>query len=342
SAYIWRMQQKPPDSLPGPAVRWRYLINSPVTTTAAEANGAVYLGTEDGTFRALDATGHALRWMYKTGATIAPATPLAANGAIYFCTNDGTVYKLNDDPAITDDAERLLWRFQQIGMRMLGPALSGNVLYVASKYRRIFALDSEDGTIRWLTPATFSPTSPPTIADNQIYIAAANSACALDTSGTEVWRNPEVGAVNTGMVVANKLVYIGAQAGTVFALNTADGARRWKFATDDQIYIMPVVDTQQGAVYIGDMSGYFYAIDAISGALRWRQKLDSPIFAPQVVNDSVYAVSTGGYLYALDPAVGAVRWQYVVGQGAVSPLGAGANTLYVDAADHYFYALAIP
>lgn len=339
--YIWRSQQKPPPP-PGPPVRWRYRISGTVTTVAVEANGSVYFGTDNGNFYALDATSHTLRWMYPTGVVIAQVPPVVVGGAVYICANDGSVYALADDPAISDNAERLRWRFQRPGVQMLTPALDGDVLYVAGKYRRLSALDSQTGAIRWQANETFNPTSPPTVAGDRIYIAAANSVYALNTSGVEVWRNPAVGAVYSQMVVENGLVYISAQVGAAFALDAATGAQRWKFATNNKVYIMPVLDTNRSTVYIGDMGGYLYALDAATGAQRWRQQLDSPILVPQVVNGSIYAVSTSGYLYALDPVAGAVRWQYVVGEGAVSPLGAGAQTLYVDSADHYFYALAAP
>lgn len=340
SLYLWKTA---PGSLlpaPSPTIRWRYLINSNATTAALEANGAVYVGTADGHFYALDAASHSLRWAYDARAAILPQDPVAEKGAVYFCAVDGSVYKLDDDPSITSDEERLRWRFQKTGKPMLSPALGGGVLYVACKYYRLYALDSQKGSVVWTAAPPFNPTSPPTLDGDRLYVAGLDSAFALASGSSEqIWKTSVGGPISSRMPLSQGTLYGCLQAETAFAFDAATGKQRWRFTTVDALYGAPVVDDARSAVYLGDGSGLLYALDARTGKLRWRQKLDSAVVSPTFINGRIYAASSNGYLYALEADTGFIHWQAVVGQGVVSPLGAGADTLYVGGADGYLYAI---
>lgn len=340
SLYIWKTAPGPLPSAPGPNIRWRYLINSNATTAALEANGVVYVGTADGHFYALDAASHRLRWAYDAQAAIRPEDPVAEKGAVYFCAVDGSVYKLADDTTITSDEQRLRWRFQKTGKPMLSPALGGGVLYVACKYYRLYALDSQKGSVVWTAAPPFNPTSPPTLDDGRLYVAGLNSAFALASGSSEqLWKTPVGGPISSRMPLSHGTLYACLQAETAFAFDAATGKLRWRFTTDGDLYVAPVVDDARGAVYLGDGSGLLYALDARTGKLRWRQKLDSAVVSPKLINGRLYAASSNGYLYAVDTDTGFIHWQAVVGQGVVSPLGAGDDTLYVGGADGYLYAI---
>jgi len=338
--YTWRTGPGPLPPAASPTIRWRYLINSNATTAALEANGVVYVGTADGHFYALDAASHSLRWAYDAGAAIRPEDPVAEKGAVYFCAVDGSVYKLADDTTITNDEQRLRWRFQKTGKPMLSPALGGGVLYVACKYYRLYALDSQKGSIVWTAPPPFNPTSPPTLDGGRLYVAGLDSAFALASGSSEqIWKTPIGGPISSRMPLSHGALYAILQTEAAFAFDATTGKQRWRFTTVDALYAAPIVDDTRNAVYLGDGSGLLYALDARTGKLRWRQKLDSAVVSPKLINGRLYAASSNGYLYAVDAGTGFIHWQAVVGQGVVSPLGAGNDTLYVGGADGYLYAL---
>ena len=340
SLYLWRTGPGPLPAAPAPTVRWRYLINSNVTTAALEANGVVYLGTADGHFYALDAASSTLRWAYDAKSAIRPEDPVAEKGAVYFSAVDGSIYKLDDDPTIASDTQRLHWRFQQPGKPMLSPALGSGVLYVACKYYRLYALDSASGAIIWTARPPFNPTSPPTLDGSRLYVAGLNAAFALESgSSAQIWQSPVGNVISTQMPLSRGTLYAGLQSAAAFAFDAATGKRRWRFTSAGALYAAPIIDETLAAVFLGDDSGYVYALDAQHGKLRWRQQLDSAVVSPQLINGRLYAASSNGYLYALDVQTGFILWQAVIGQGVVSPLGAGANTLYVGGADGYLYAL---
>lgn len=338
--YLWRTEPKPLPPVPGPQVRWRYLINSNATTPALEANGAVYVGTADGHFYALDAASHSLRWAYDAGAAIRPQDPVAEKGAVYFCDVNGAVYKLDDDPSITSDEKRLLWRFLNPRALVLTPALSAGVLYVSCQHYRLFAVNSRTGAIIWTASPPFNPTSPPTLDGARLYVAALDAVFALESStNAPIWKTPVGGLIQASMPLSNGSLYACMKSSKAFAFDARTGKQRWSFSTSTLIFAPPVVDESGGTVYVGDQNGYLYALDAQTSKLRWRQKLDSAVVSTKLITRRLYAASSNGYLYAIEAGTGFIRWQAVVGQGVVSPLGASANTLYVGGADGYLYAI---
>ncbi|MFF9403828.1 PQQ-binding-like beta-propeller repeat protein, partial [Streptomyces sp. NPDC014744] len=63
--------------------------------------------------------------------------------------------------------------------------------------------------------------------------------------------------------VADKVVYVGCNNNTVYALDTATGNKRWAYATDGKVQSSPTV--VDGVVYIGSDDHHLYALDAATG-----------------------------------------------------------------------------
>ena len=135
-------------------------------------------------------------------------------------------------------------------------------------------------------------------------------------TGAAVWAGIERDAQSGLIFVAN-------DSGTLHALD-AQGALRWKFATDEPIKARPSVIGD--SVYLAADTGFLYRLDKRSGKERWRAKIDrgSPQriapykegsrwdrYGSSVVADSkrVYVGSRDNTLYALDLASGKEQWR---------------------------------
>ena len=83
-------------------------------------------------------------------------------------------------------------------------------------------------------------------------------------------------------------IFVGSEAGTVYALDVATGCTYWSFKaegpvrTATSVGVMPRPSLVSGdaaavrmSVFFGDQNGYVYAIDADSGMLRWKVRADS-------------------------------------------------------------------
>lgn len=113
---------------------------------------------------------------------------------------------------------------------------------------------------------------------------------------------------------AGGTVYFGASDSNVYALDTANGIRRWVFKTGGAIRSTPAIGLD-GTIYVGSSDGNFYAIDAVTGAQLWvfpfnltgeEAEAGSPVISP----DGTVIFCGDGTLYALDRSTGAQKWLF--------------------------------
>jgi polyvinyl alcohol dehydrogenase (cytochrome) len=138
--------------------------------------------------------------------------------------------------------------------------------------------------------------------------------------------------------IAGGAIFVGAQDGSVFALDRDTGCTRWRYRATAEVRTGIVVspwragDTQaRPLAYFGDWTGNAYAVNALTGQLVWKVKADTHPAAvitgtPSLYHHTLYvpvssleeasAASPGypcctfrGSVLALDAATGAVKWR---------------------------------
>jgi outer membrane protein assembly factor BamB len=173
-------------------------------------------------------------------------------------------------------------------------------VYLGSDDGVFYAIDPQDGKIRWSYKGKGS-----------------------------VERRPELGAA---------LVYFASAANRMVALEAATGKRRWQYdrETPEGFSIHGHAGPRLGGdvLYTGFDDGYLVALGAETGELRWARSLAAASdqfvdvdSTPVLHGDLVIAASYSGGLYALRAKDGEVVWRMGV-EGAVA-IRAGANRLYV-------------
>src|SRR5437660_1329814 len=73
---------------------WSYATGGNIYTSPAVVNGIAYVGSEDNSLYALDATTGAFIWSYATQGVI-DSSPAVVNGIIYVGSDDHKLYALN-------------------------------------------------------------------------------------------------------------------------------------------------------------------------------------------------------------------------------------------------------
>jgi polyvinyl alcohol dehydrogenase (cytochrome) len=75
--------------------------------------------------------------------------------------------------------------------------------------------------------------------------------------------------------VAGGRLYIGSDAGQVYALDAATGCVRWSFLAEASVRTAPVVGPgPRPLLFVGDMRAKLYALDARTGRLVWSTRVD--------------------------------------------------------------------
>jgi outer membrane protein assembly factor BamB len=126
-----------------------------------------------------------------------------------------------------------------------------------------------------------SAASPMVGPDGVIYVGANNSNFyAITPAGALKWlfeAEREVGGIWSSAVLSQdaRTVYFGANKGGIYALNTVDGALRWRYDIFGSVYTSPVLDSR-GTLYTGSTVGYLFALDSSTGQRISTSMLELP------------------------------------------------------------------
>jgi hypothetical protein len=167
-----------------------------------------------------------------------------------------------------------------------------------------------------------------------------------------VWATPTDGGATVPVLSRDQsTVYVGTDAGTVYALDAASGAVQWTFATDGSIWASPAL--ADGVLFVVTLEGTLYALDVEacrSGACapRWTASAGSrPAVQPAVAGGVVFTGDGEGFVRAHD-AGGCGRpfclplWQ-AEALGPITGAPAVSNgQLYVGTQDGHIVAYRLP
>ena len=145
------------------------------------------------------------------------------------------------------------------------------------------------------------------------------------------WKFSVGGAIESEPIVADGIVYFGANDGNFYALNATTGALLWQYAMSGWVQASPTV--VNGIVFEGG-GGTVYAFHARTGALLWQSAISGTTNSSLVLNDTVYTTGAYGFV-ALDASSGVLLWQYDSGYGMGRSQAGGNGVVYVAGADPF-------
>ncbi len=280
-------------------------------------DGTLYAGNTNFNYYAISPDGK-LRWTYPTGAN---AWSLAALG------DDGTIYWGSDDTLVRavhpDGKEK--WTKRTLGFIAASAAIgSDGTVYIGSFDSYLYALDPETGATKWTFKTNdhiYASVALGADVDGNtdaIYVGSADGTMyALDTRGKPLWQydtgdpirsSPALGAAPSGE--QGGILYFGSGNGKLYALDAADGTRRWSFDTTaadpelkdrNDLNASPALG--RSGVYIGGEQGqlwyvpYDYCLHAVDERCQREKGEDLPADAA-----GLFYVTPGGSTELQPPA----------------------------------------
>ncbi len=312
--------------------KWTFETGEPIKARPAVIGDSVFVQSDSGFAYRLDKRSGRERWRTKIDAGSPKRIPVnqpktrwdrfgssfvADAQQVYVGSRDNHLYALD----LEDGQER--WRVATRDMITATPALLGDAVLLASFDGTVRSVAARDGKERWSYDARLPISGDLAVAGNQVLAGSRTyDLISLDArTGKELWKSYYwFSWIESPPVVKESVVYTGSSDATgVFAIDLADGTRRWKaevpgyawarVAVDDRIVVAGTVG--QGP-HPGNREGALAGIERASGKMLWllleppsestvAAKLDwgfasSPILADGVV----YAVDLNGSVYAIE------------------------------------------
>jgi len=204
-----------------------------------------------------------------------------------------------------------------------GLSYAKGVVYAATGFGALTALDAKDGSVIWTQKLDAPVSAAPTVYRGLVYVVSRdNRAWAIKTTnGRIVWQQQstvaDVGLLGgASPAIAGRTVILPFSSGELVAALTENGLRVWSVAVSGSrlglarsnivdISGDPVVTA--GRVYAANQSGRLVAIDKRSGDRLWTATEGSynPVWP---VGNAVFLVSDTSKLVRLDARTGAVVW----------------------------------
>jgi outer membrane protein assembly factor BamB len=150
--------------------------------------------------------------------------------------------------------------------------------------------------------------------DGTVYVGSHNGlfVALRARDGRRVWTQ-KLGSVSAEPLVDGTTVYVGTDAGEMYALDALTGTVKWQYASKGQVLRAPTP--------VGDMLVFasdadrVVAVDRATGKYRWQYERDTPEeftlhghAGVAAAKDRLYAGFGDGHVVALTPAAGEVAW----------------------------------
>lgn len=164
------------------------------------------------------------------------------------------------------------------------PAFADKLVFIASHKSGVTALSDEGGRQVSRIEAKAPITGGVGAAENFITVASdKGDVLAFDSVGRPLWTSQVAGSVLAAPVIAGGNVIVRTADGRIFALNRADGKRKWVFQRTTPALTLRTnagVVVNRGAVvatvYAGFAGGKIVAIEAESGKPIWESTISTP------------------------------------------------------------------
>ncbi len=264
--------------------------------------------------------------------------------AVYAGTQQGMVYAFS-----AADGE-LLWKSRLSSEVAAPPVAAGRLVVARSNDGRIYGLDADNGTPRWIQEAvvpalSLQGSSRAWIADDRVYVGLDNGRLiAIGADSGEVQWETAIGIpagrseferlvdLDADPVYDGSALYVASYQTRIAAVSPVTGRIQW--SRD--------LSTHQGLrfdgarLYLSTDDAQVLALDPDNGGILWRQDglTGREITAPVLHGDMVAVADFRGYMHFLSPEDGRFLGRLRLGETPITadPVSDGARLYVVDSA----------
>ncbi|GGH31305.1 outer membrane protein assembly factor BamB family protein [Paenibacillus segetis] len=350
-------------------VKWKFPTEGRIRSSPAFYNDAVYFGSEDQYFYAVNAETGTLNWKFATKGVII-SSPAIMNGILYFLSGDGTFY------ALKAQSGELLWSFVTTGTNeardpydywQSSPVVDQKIVYFGGGDGIFYALDAVKGDVKWKQNLHFQNAenfkdypvtlhSSPVIDKGIVYIGLSGiiyemqtepgNVIALDAlTGKQIWASNLMQAVDSSPTVDDQAIYFGMRNRAFQALDIKTGKPLWTNGSISYSLSSPAI--HDGTIFSGSSDQHqLFALNASSGETKWSFPTSGAVHSSPVTDGTTVYCASGnsyaddrGFIYAIDAETGSEKWKLETGGNIFSSPTLHDGVLYVGNDDFNLYAI---
>lgn len=247
---------------------WPVSLGAEATASVAvDASGTAYIGTSNGIFQAVAATGE-VSWGYNVGGAVYASAAISPNNTLYIVNENGRLFAFDLNTLIPSNIQ-YSWVYDLNEAVYSSPALDDlGYIYLTTLDGNLIKL--EDNGTEVLEIWRYSV-------------------------GAEIYSSPVIGSDYT--------IYYGANNSTIYGVDT-DGSLKWaSVSAAGALRSTPALaesGTSYDRLYIGSDDGFLYAVSLIDGSITWKYNAQSPIQCPILFSDAtVYFGTQSGDVIAI-------------------------------------------
>jgi len=317
-------------------LRWRYQAKDAIESSAAVADGVVYVGSMDGLLAAVDLASGQARWHYQTGGAIEESSPNVARGLVVVGDMNGVVHGVD---AATGKPR---WTFKTDGEIRSSPNRVGDRIYIGSYDQHLYCLSAETGALLWKYQTEGPVHGTPAVADGAVYISGCDETFrAIDAlTGKQRFAVPMGAYSGASAAVRGDRAYVGTFGNDVLGIDLATHVVRWTYQHPTRrfpFYSSAAVTPER--VILGGRDKLVHCLDAATGKAIWtfltKARVES---SPVVVGSRVFVGSNDGVLYELALATGRKVWEYTAGAPLSASPAVAEGVLVIGSQDGVLYA----
>lgn len=310
----------PDKVITSPRIAWSFDAGSPISGDAGIFGNAVYVGTDDGVFFAVDFQTGKEMWRFETG-DIVESEPTITTEMVFFGANDGQFYALDR----TTGEER--WRRQfddkiSAGANLAQSPLDKELwLLVAGNDGLLRCLKAADGSDIWSYQTdNLINGSPAMLDDKRIIFGGCDAFLHIVNleDGKSIEQYETSAYIPSSVAVYNGIGYSGNYANEVLAFDPGDLGQLWVYS-DRQFPFFSSPAVNESFVFIGSRDKRLHAIDRQTGVAAWTFQTSGRVdSSPLAFGDAVVFGSTDGWLYAVDQTQGQELWKIELGASLIA------------------------
>lgn len=211
---------------------------------------------------------------------------------------------------------RIVWRHVGNGVEA-SLTLEGNVVYVAERWGRVYALDVRDGQARWVQEPEVTGLEgvrarPIRVGDLLVVADKRGRVVALETETGRLRWQQQCWPVYADPLPVDDRVLLPTTRGRLVALQAASGTVAWTLALPDTSIQLTTPVVVEQTVYVAGSDGVVRALTRATGTLRWSWTGGTAMVAAPVADTTAGVLYVGdlhGRLVALELATGVLRWE---------------------------------